>query len=163
MPADYFHSWRPEMVRGRVNNDQEVELRSATQCWFQQQLGWFETAPFLPGSLWGNLFQHTIEVVVRIVLQPGWRLACGCEKNNSKQKDSSHCHPDQEEAQPCQLGDTLLFVETMSRGLRKNAVAATTTVGCSALKPVAPASVTHTGESCWSCRTCLSPCRPTNH
>ena len=76
------------MVGRRVDNDQEVELRSASFPRFQQQLGWLQA----PAPLQRLLLQHVGQAAVLEVDQSGRGIGSGGgnQQNGGKQKRARH-------------------------------------------------------------------------
>ena len=74
------------MVGRRVDNDQEVELRSASFPRFQQQLGWLQA----PAPLQRLLLQHVVQAAVLEVDQFGIGRGGGNQQNSGKQKRARH-------------------------------------------------------------------------
>ena len=74
------------MVGRRVDNDQEVELRSASFPRLQQQLGWLQA----PAPLQRLLLQHVVQAAVLEVDQSGIGSGGGNQQNGGKQKKARH-------------------------------------------------------------------------
>ena len=74
------------MVGRRVDNDQEVELRSASFPRFQQQLGWLQAS----APLQRRRLQHVVQAAVLEVDQSGIGSGGGDQQNGGKQKKARH-------------------------------------------------------------------------
>ena len=74
------------MVGRRVDNDQEVELRSASFPRFQQQLGWLQAS----APLQRRRLQHVVQAAVLEVDQSGIGSSGGNQQNGGKQKKARH-------------------------------------------------------------------------